>query len=203
MSMLLSLHPSFPLPPCVLKSIVYVCLFIPALQLGSSVPLCFFRFHIYALAYGICFSLTLIYAAPYSTAPLEFHCTLECCTIPKDFKQLTKTHRIQQYYKTLKQEGGKMDKERMRRKKRKQKQDFKSANERAKGSCVHSPGAPFTEKTLRQHPLSWAAGWPRTPPPPRTSNGWATIWLEFSSRETWSGLCLTNQLFGKSTIFLA
>ena len=39
MSMLLSLHPSFPLPPQVLKSILCVYLFIPALQLSSSVPL--------------------------------------------------------------------------------------------------------------------------------------------------------------------
>ena len=57
MSMLLSLCPTFDLPPHVLKSILYVCLFIPALPLGSSVPFFFFfRFHIYALAYGISFS---------------------------------------------------------------------------------------------------------------------------------------------------
>ena len=56
-SMLLSLRPSFALPPHVLKSIFYLYLFIPALPLGSSVPF-FFRFHIYALAYGICFSLS-------------------------------------------------------------------------------------------------------------------------------------------------
>ena len=56
--MLLSLCPRFPLPtPRVLKSILYVCVFIPALPLGSSVPF-FFRFHMYALAYGICFSLS-------------------------------------------------------------------------------------------------------------------------------------------------
>ena len=48
---------SFALLPHVLKCIFYVYLFIPALQLGSSVPF-FFRFHIYALAYGICFSLS-------------------------------------------------------------------------------------------------------------------------------------------------
>ena len=41
MSMLLSLRPSFPLPPCVLKSILHVYIFIPALQLGSSVPFFF------------------------------------------------------------------------------------------------------------------------------------------------------------------
>ena len=57
MWMLLSLLPSFPLPLCVLKSILYVYVFIPALQLGSSVPF-FFRFPIYALAYSICFSLS-------------------------------------------------------------------------------------------------------------------------------------------------
>ena len=57
-SMLLSLHLSFALPPHVIKSILYVYLFIPAPQLGSSVPFSFFRFHIYALAYGICFSLS-------------------------------------------------------------------------------------------------------------------------------------------------
>ena len=59
MSMLLSLRLSFPLPPCVLKSILYIYIFIPALQLGSSVPLFFFfRFHLYALEYSICFSLS-------------------------------------------------------------------------------------------------------------------------------------------------
>ena len=58
MLMLLSLRPSFPLPPNVLKSIFYVYLFIPALQLGSSVPFFFFRFRIYALAYGIFLLLT-------------------------------------------------------------------------------------------------------------------------------------------------
>ena len=39
MSMLLSLRPSFPLPPQVLKSTLYDYLFIPAWPLGSSVPL--------------------------------------------------------------------------------------------------------------------------------------------------------------------
>ena len=43
-------------PPHVLKSILYVCNFIPVLPLGSSEP--FFRFHIYVLAYSICFSLS-------------------------------------------------------------------------------------------------------------------------------------------------
>ena len=48
MLMLLSLCPSFTLPPHVLKSILYVYLFIPALQLGTSIPFFFyfFRFHI-------------------------------------------------------------------------------------------------------------------------------------------------------------
>ena len=44
-------------PPRVLKSILYVCIFIPVLPLGSSEPF-FFRFRIYMLAYGICFSLS-------------------------------------------------------------------------------------------------------------------------------------------------
>ena len=43
-------------PPCVLKSILYVCVFIPVLLLGSSEPFSFFRFHVYVLAYSICFS---------------------------------------------------------------------------------------------------------------------------------------------------
>ena len=59
MLMLLSLHPSFPLPPRILKSILNVYIFIPALPLGSSVPFfLFFSFHIYVLAYSICFSLS-------------------------------------------------------------------------------------------------------------------------------------------------
>ena len=41
MSMLLSLHPSFALLPHVLKSILYIYLFIPALQVGLSVPFFF------------------------------------------------------------------------------------------------------------------------------------------------------------------
>ena len=36
--MLLSLCPSFPLPPRVLKPVLYVYVFIPALPLGLSVP---------------------------------------------------------------------------------------------------------------------------------------------------------------------
>ena len=45
-------------PPHVLTSMLYVCIFIPFLPLGSSEPLFFFRFHIYVLAYSICFSLS-------------------------------------------------------------------------------------------------------------------------------------------------
>ena len=46
---------TLPLPQ-VLNSILYICIFIPVLPLGSSEPF-FFRSHIYVLAYGICFSL--------------------------------------------------------------------------------------------------------------------------------------------------
>ena len=46
-----------PLPPnCVAMSILCVCVSIPALLTGSSVP--FFRSPIYALIYDICFSLS-------------------------------------------------------------------------------------------------------------------------------------------------
>ena len=56
---LISSQLTLPLPR-VLKSILYICNFIPVLPLGSSEPLSFFffRFHIYVLAYGICLSLT-------------------------------------------------------------------------------------------------------------------------------------------------
>ena len=41
-------------PPHVLKSILYICIFIPVLPLGSSEPFFFFfRFHMYVLANGI------------------------------------------------------------------------------------------------------------------------------------------------------
>ena len=46
-------------PPRVLKPILYVCVFIPVLPLGTSEPF-FFLFHIYVLAYGICFSLSYL-----------------------------------------------------------------------------------------------------------------------------------------------
>ena len=46
-------------PPHVLKSILYICVFIPILPLGSlEWFFFFFRFHIYVLAYSICFSLS-------------------------------------------------------------------------------------------------------------------------------------------------
>ena len=46
-------------PPHVLKSMLYICIFIPVLPLGSSEPFYFlFRFHIYVFAYSICFSLS-------------------------------------------------------------------------------------------------------------------------------------------------
>ena len=48
---------TFP-PPCVLKSILYFCVFIPVLPLGFSEPFFFFRFLVYVLAYGNCFSLS-------------------------------------------------------------------------------------------------------------------------------------------------
>ena len=46
--------------PSVLKYILYICVFIPVLPLGSSESFCFlfFRFHIYVLAYSICLSLS-------------------------------------------------------------------------------------------------------------------------------------------------
>ena len=50
-----SLYPP-PLSYCVHKSILCVCISIPALQIGSSVP--FYRFCIDTLIYGICFSLS-------------------------------------------------------------------------------------------------------------------------------------------------
>ena len=42
--MLLSLRPSFPFTPRVLKSILYVCVFIPVLPLGSSELFFYFFF---------------------------------------------------------------------------------------------------------------------------------------------------------------
>ena len=51
-------------PPCVLKSILYVCIFIPVLHLGSSEPFLFFD-SICVLANSICFFLFLTYFTLY------------------------------------------------------------------------------------------------------------------------------------------
>ena len=58
MSLLISLCPSFPLPtPC--PQVHSLCLHLySCLPLGSSVYIYNFRFHIYVLAYSICFSLS-------------------------------------------------------------------------------------------------------------------------------------------------
>ena len=53
MSMLLSKFVPLSLPCCVHKSILYICVSILALQIGSSVP--FFLFPHYVLIYDICF----------------------------------------------------------------------------------------------------------------------------------------------------
>ena len=45
-----------PPPPHVHMSILYTCISIPALQIGSLVS--FYRFHVCALIYDICFSLS-------------------------------------------------------------------------------------------------------------------------------------------------
>ena len=79
-----------PLPPDrVLKSVLYFCVFIPVLPLGSSVPFFFFRFHIYVLAYGICFSLSdLLHSVwqtlgPSTSLPItQFHFLLWLSNIP-------------------------------------------------------------------------------------------------------------------------
>ena len=46
----LSVHPSLPFHLCVRKSLLYVCVSVPALQIGSSVP--FFRLYISRLHLG-------------------------------------------------------------------------------------------------------------------------------------------------------
>ena len=48
-----SSHPLFP--HCFHKCILYVCIFIPALLIGSAVPVPY-RLHIYVLKYDTCFS---------------------------------------------------------------------------------------------------------------------------------------------------
>ena len=50
-----SSHPLFP--HCFHKSILYVCISVPALQIGSAVPEPY-RLHIYVLKYDTCFSLS-------------------------------------------------------------------------------------------------------------------------------------------------
>ena len=83
----------FTLPPSrVLKSILYVCIFIPVLPLGASELfsfLFFFRFHIYVLVYSICFSLTdLLHSVWHSLHPstslqiTQFHFFLWLSNIP-------------------------------------------------------------------------------------------------------------------------
>ena len=51
-----SVHPRLSFPLCANKSILFVCVFISALQISSSVP--FSRFRIYVLIYNICFSFS-------------------------------------------------------------------------------------------------------------------------------------------------
>ena len=60
MSMPLSYFvPAYPSPSPCPQVILYICVFIPVLALGSSEQFFFFfRFHIYSLAYGIRFSLS-------------------------------------------------------------------------------------------------------------------------------------------------
>ena len=81
-------------PSCVLKSIIYVCVFIPVLSLDSSEPFfifyfIFFRFHIYVLAYGNCFSLSdLLHSVWQTLGPstslqiTQFHFFLWLSNIP-------------------------------------------------------------------------------------------------------------------------
>ena len=55
-------NPNFPihptLPPGVHTFVLCICVSISAFQLCPSAPFFFFRFHIYALIYDICFSLS-------------------------------------------------------------------------------------------------------------------------------------------------
>lgn len=90
----------------------------------------------------------------------------------------------------------------MRKKGRKQKWGSESTCQGAKGSFMHILGT-----ICREHTWSGTvqAGPHRSLPPisPHTYNGWGHTGLEFSIRETRSGLCWTKWLFGKSTLFLA
>ena len=58
-------------PTRVHTSVLFVCVSIPALQTGSSVP--FSRFHTYALIYGICFSLSDFPHCSSTSLPLTPH----------------------------------------------------------------------------------------------------------------------------------
>ena len=49
-------HPSLPPPFDVCMFVLYICVSISVLQIRSPIPC--FRFHIYALMYGICFHLS-------------------------------------------------------------------------------------------------------------------------------------------------
>ena len=78
-------------PPHVLKSIPYICIFIPVLPLDSSEPFFFvcFRLHIYVLAYGIYFSHSdLLHSVLQTLGPstslqiTQFHFILWLNTIP-------------------------------------------------------------------------------------------------------------------------
>ena len=63
-------QPSHSLPPhCAHKSILYVCVSIPSLQIGSSIAF-FWIPYIYTLTYCICFSLSaLLHSVDPSTSP--------------------------------------------------------------------------------------------------------------------------------------
>ena len=59
----LSAHPTFPSPHCTHKSVLYVCISIPGLQIGSSVlffqiPYIYIYIYIHTLIYKVCFSLS-------------------------------------------------------------------------------------------------------------------------------------------------
>ena len=58
-----SISPTLSFPPCVHKSVIYICISISFLQIGSSIP--FYRFHICVLIYNICF-LFLTYFTLYN-----------------------------------------------------------------------------------------------------------------------------------------
>lgn len=71
---------------------------------------------------------------------------------------------------------------------------------------LHAQSQCHSQKALGPHitPTDWTLWWPCTPCLLHTENRMGyRIWLEFSSSETWSGLCLTSWLFKKSTIYLA